>query len=110
MQKVHSLLIASALFAAGCLEVAPEPPPPPTTMSSWGPFGGFTMSSGANCAGHATLNNGFTTIHDPCFSGSANVVLCTDTSTPAAVSCTPESGSLAITGVGSDSIAYARVR
>jgi hypothetical protein len=110
MRKVRALLIMSALLAAGCLQVQPQPMPPPTSISSWGPLGGFTMSSGANCAGHATLTNGLATIQDPCFTGSANVVLCTDTSAPVAVSCTPESGSLAVTGAGNDSIAYARVR
>ena len=110
MSRIRLLLIIAALFAAGCLQVQPQPMPPPTSISSWGPLGGFTMSSGANCAGHATLTNGLATIPDPCFTGSANVVLCTDTSAPAAVSCAPESGSLAITGAGSDAIAYARVR
>ena len=110
MRKARTFTIMLALLSTGCLQIAPEPAPPPTSISSWGPLGGFTMSSVANCAGHATLTNGFATIQDPCFTGSANVVLCTDTSSPAAVSCLPRSGSLAIAGIGSDSIAYARVK
>ena len=97
-------------LTGGCFMVPPEPAPPPTTMSSWGPFGGFTMSSGANCAGHAMLTNGAATIHDTCFTSSENIVLCTDTSAPVAVSCSPGSGRLTISGLGGDTIAYARVR
>ncbi len=107
------LAIASAMLAmtlCGCLMVPPEPTPPPTTITSYGPLGGFTMSSGANCAGHATLINGFVTVQDPCFSSSENVVICTDTSSPSAVSCTPGSGRLSIAGMGSDTVAYARVK
>jgi len=112
MSRIALLMAAAtvAVIAAGCLQIAPEPAPPPTSMSSWGPFGGFTLSSGASCAGHATLTNGVATIRDQCFTGSADVVLCTDTSAPAAVSCSARSGSLIITGIGSDTIAYARVR
>jgi hypothetical protein len=98
------------ILTGGCFMVPPEPAPPPTTMSSWGPFGGFTMSSGANCAGHATLTNGAATIRDSCFTSSENIVLCTDTSAAVAVSCSPGSGRLTIYGLGTDTIAYARVR
>src|SRR5205807_10657185 len=80
MRKLRALLIVATCFTAGCLQIPVEPAPPPTTMSSWGPFGGFTMSSGANCAGHATLTNGLATIQDPCFTEGTNVVLCTDPS------------------------------
>jgi hypothetical protein len=110
--KMNRLLgwLALVSIFSGCLMVPPEPQPPPTTISSYGPFGGFTMSSGANCAGHATLTNGFATIQDPCFSGNENVVICTDTSSPSAVSCAPSSGQLMISGYGSDTVAYARVK
>ncbi len=99
-----------SLSVSGCIQIPAEPTPPPTTISSYGPLGGFTMSSGANCAGHATLSNGSATVQDPCFSSSENVVVCTDTTSPAAVSCTPGSGRLSIAGIGDDRIAYARVK
>ena len=38
------------------------------------------------------------------------VVMCTDTSNANAVQCSPSSGYLAISGAGSDTISYARVR
>jgi len=108
-----ALLMASgvvAVIAAGCLQVQPQPMPPPTTFSSWSPLGGFTMSSGANCAGHATLGGTPAVINDSCFTSSDNVVLCTDSTTAAAVGCMPAAGSLTITGAAGDTIAYARVR
>ena len=108
-----ALFIASALavvVAGGCLEVQPQPMPPPTTISSWSPMGGFTMSSGANCAGHATLGIAPAVITDSCFTAADNVVLCTDTTAAAAVGCTPAAGSLTIMGTSGDKIAYARVR
>jgi hypothetical protein len=103
-------LMLAAPFAAGCVQIPPEPAPPPATITSYGPFGGFTMSSGANCAGHATLTNGSATIQDSCFTGAENIVLCTDTSAPVAASCSPGSGRLRISGFGNDTIAYARVK
>jgi len=108
-----ALIAASAIVlaaAAGCLQVQPQPIPPPTTISSWSPLGGFTMSSGANCAGHATLGGTPAVISDSCFTAADNVVLCTDTTSAAAVGCTPAAGSLTITGAAGDTIAYARVR
>src|ERR1700733_4638567 len=109
--------VTIAMFAligtvtAGCFQVAPHPPLPASTMSSWGPAGGFTLSSGpAACAGHATLVAGHTTVNDPCFTSVDNIVMCTDTSMAAAVQCSPDSGYLAISGVGNDRISYARVR
>ncbi|MGH7841746.1 MAG: hypothetical protein ACREQT_09500, partial [Candidatus Binataceae bacterium] len=82
----------------------------PTTMSSWGPMGGFTMSSGANCAGQATLSRGAATVQDACFTAPDNVVLCTDTTSVSAVRCAPAAGTLAISGAAGDVIAYARIR
>jgi hypothetical protein len=108
-----ALLIASAVVvvvAAGCLQVQPQPLPPPTTFSSWSPLGGFSMSSGANCAGQATLARTSTVVSDKCFTGGDNIVLCTDTTAAAAVGCTPAAGALTITGAPGDTIAYARVR
>jgi hypothetical protein len=37
-------------------------------------------------------------------------VVCTDTTAPMAVQCTPESGYLTIAGAGADMISYARVK
>jgi hypothetical protein len=107
-------LIIASLFviaaAAGCLQVQPPPTPPPTTISSWSPLGGFTMSSGANCAGRATLGDTPTVVSDSCFTGTDNIVLCTDTTSSSGVRCTPDAGSLTIAGGAGDTIAYARVR
>ena len=112
MSRIALLLAAAVVVAVavGCLQVAPQPIPPPTTFSSWSPLGGFTMSSGANCAGHATLGRTTTVISDNCFTGVDNIVLCTDTTLAAAVGCTPAAGSLTIAGTAGDTIAYARVR
>ncbi len=101
---------AVALVAGGCLQVAPQPPVPPTTMSSWGPLGGFSMTSGAPCAGKTLLTDGAATVADACFTGADNIVMCTDTTAANAVRCTPGNGSLAISGGVGDTIAYARIR
>jgi hypothetical protein len=79
-------------------------------MSSWGPLGGFTVSSGATCAGQTTLNDGQSTITDPCFTASSNIVMCTDTTAANPVKCTPASGSLSVGGTSGDTISYVRVR
>jgi hypothetical protein len=79
-------------------------------MSSWGPTGGFTMSSGSTCSGHATLTAGHASVSDPCFTGIDNVVVCTDNSAVSAVQCTPGTGYLVISGSGSDMISYLRVK
>jgi hypothetical protein len=97
-------------LCTGCFQVPAEPAPPPTSISSFGPLGSFTMTSGANCAGHATLVGGIATVNDSCFTGADNVVLCTDTTTPAAVKCVAASGSLNLAGASGDTIAYARIR
>jgi hypothetical protein len=112
MLRIVLLTVAAAaiVIAAGCLQVQPQPTPPPTTFSSWSPLGGFTMSSGSNCAGHTTLGGAPAVISDSCFTAADNVVLCTDTTSAAAVGCTPAAGSLTITGAAGDTIAYARVR
>jgi len=73
-------------------------------------MGGFSMSSGSNCAGQATLTGGAATVQNACFSGADNVVLCTDTTAVSAVRCTPALGTLAIAGSSSDVVAYARIR
>src|SRR5271154_4473732 len=101
MRAFVVMLALIGATTAGCLQVPPQPPLPPTTMSSWGPNGGFTLSSGAStCAGHATLSAGRTSVTDPCFTGVDNIVMCTDTSTANAVQCSPSFGHLAITGAG----------
>ena len=103
-------LAVAALTASGCLQVAPQPPVPPTTMSSWGPMGGFSMSSGAPCTGKATLSDGTASVSDACFSGADNIVMCTDTTAANPIRCTPANGSLSISGGVGDTISYARIR
>ena len=110
MRKIVRMLALIGVAMAGCLEVQPQPPLPPTTMSSWGPTGGFTMSSGSTCAGHATLNGGRASISDPCFTGIDNVVMCTDTTAANPVQCSPGFGYLTISGTGADMISYARMK
>jgi len=100
----------AALMAAGCLQVAPQPPVPPTTMSSWGPMGGFSMTSGAPCSGKATLSDGTASVSDMCFTGADNIVLCTDTTAANPIRCTPANGSLSMSGGIGDTISYARIR
>src|SRR5712692_3714033 len=111
MRKIVLILALLATTAsAGCLEVAPQPAVPPTTMSSWGPLGGFSMSSGAPCTGKATLSDGTASVSDACFTGADNIVMCTDTTAANPVRCTPAYGSLAISGGVGDTISYARLR
>jgi hypothetical protein len=110
MRRIIQSFVILALTTAGCLQVQPQPPVPPTTMSSWGPLGGFTMTSGSNCAGHATLNSGDASVTDSCFTGNDNIVMCTDTTAAHPVMCTPGQGYLTISGSAGDIISYARVR
>ena len=110
MRVIVGMFALIGAMAAGCFQVAPQPPLPATTMSSWGPAGGFTMSSGSTCAGHATLNAGHTSVADPCFTDIDNVVVCTDNTTASAVQCSPSSGYLSIYGTGTDTISYSRVK
>jgi hypothetical protein len=110
MRAIVSLLALIGVTTAGCFQLPPQPPLPATTMSSWGPAGGFTMSSGSTCSGHATLIAGHTSVTDPCFTGVDDVVVCTDNSTSSAVQCSPGPGYLAISGSGGDTISYARVK
>jgi hypothetical protein len=104
------LLLFTAVAFSGCLSVAPQPPLPSTTMSSWSPYGGFSMASGVTCAGHALLTGGGASVNDPCFTGDDNIVMCTDTTSPSAVRCAPGAGVLNLQGTPGDTIAYARVR
>jgi hypothetical protein len=110
MRRIVAILALIGATMAGCLQVQPQPPLPPTTMSSWGPNGGFTLSSGWTCAGHATLNAGHASVSNPCFTGTDNVVMCTDTTAVNAVQCSPGIGYLTISGAGGDSISYARMK
>ncbi len=103
-------LAVAGLMASGCLQVAPQPPVPPTTMNSWGPMGGFSMSSGAPCTGKATLSDGTASVSDACFTGADNIVMCTDTTAANPVRCTPAYGSLSISGGVGDTVSYARIR
>jgi hypothetical protein len=109
MRKVV-LIAFAAILASGCLQVQPQPPSPPTTMSSWGPLGGFAVSSGTTCAGHALLSARTAAVSDACFSGAADIVMCTDTTAPNPVMCSPAAGYLSIEGTPGDTIAYARLR
>jgi hypothetical protein len=110
MRGIIAMLALIGTTTAGCLEVAPQPPLPATTMSSWGPAGGFTMSSGMTCAGQATLNAGHASVNDRCFTGVDNIVMCTDTTAPNAVQCSPGFGYLTISGAAGDTISYARMK
>ncbi len=110
MRGTIAMLALIGATMAGCFQLQPQPPLPPTTMSSWGPAGGFTLSSGAACAGHATLIVGRASISDPCFTGIDNIVMCTDTTAANAVQCSPGYGYLTISGTGSDTISYARMK
>jgi hypothetical protein len=110
MRLILPIAVIAALTIAGCFQVQPQPPVPPTSMTSWGPFGGFSMTSGATCAGHTTLTDGNTSVSNPCFTGSDNIVMCTDTTSASAVKCAPSNGYLSVSGTPGDTIAYARVR
>ena len=110
MRWIVAIFAVIGLMMAGCFQVSPQPALPPTNMTSWGPMGGFTMSSGTVCAGHATLNGGYAAVNDSCFTSSDNIVLCTDTTAANPVKCMPAYGYLSIAGAASDTIAYARVR
>ncbi|MGH7932493.1 MAG: hypothetical protein ACREQN_04925, partial [Candidatus Binataceae bacterium] len=80
MRKILPTLAAFlSLTMTACLQVQPQPPVPPTTMSSWGPMGGFSMSSGAACAGQVTLSAASTVVNNTCFIGVGDIVMCTDT-------------------------------
>ncbi|HUO05483.1 MAG TPA: hypothetical protein VMU16_09830 [Candidatus Binataceae bacterium] len=78
-------------------------------MTTWGPMGGMTISTGM-CAGQVALTGGTAALSDPCFTGNANVVLCTDTTAPNPVRCAASPGILGVTGTGGDVIAYARMK
>jgi hypothetical protein len=104
------LTLSLALLACGCLQVQPQPSVPPASMTSWGPLGGFAVSSGTTCSGHLLLNGRTATAADQCFTGTADIVLCTDTTAPNPVMCSPASGYLAVEGTPGDTIAYARIR
>ncbi len=109
MRNYLSVLVISSLLAGGCYMAVPAPPPPtPTTVTTWGPFGGMSINTGM-CAGQVTLNGGLASVSDPCFTGSTNVVLCTDTTAPNPVRCAAAPGALSVSGTGADVIAYARV-
>jgi hypothetical protein len=104
------LMITFVMTAAGCLQVQPQPSAPPTSVTSWGPLGGIAVSSGTTCTGHQLLSGSSATITDACFTGTADIVLCTDTSAANPVMCTPGAGYLTIGGTPGDTIAYGRLR
>jgi hypothetical protein len=110
MRWTTATVMMVAIAIQGCLQVAPQPAVPPTTMTSWSPMGGFSMSSGAACAGHALLTNGSATVNDSCFTGADNIVMCTDTTAPNPMRCSPAEGSLSVAGAPGDTISYARVK
>jgi hypothetical protein len=106
---IIAIIAVIGLLMNGCLEVQSQPPLPATTMSSWGPMGGFTVSSGSTCVGKATLNGGHASVSDPCFTGDDNIVMCTDTTAPNPIRCTPAPGYLSVSGASDDTISYVRV-
>ena len=110
MRTAVILAAMIGLLAPGCFTYS-APPPPPTTMSAWSPTGGgFSFNSGGTCAGQTTLIGGFATVTDTCFTSSYNVVVCSDNTLPNPVRCTPSIGSLSLSGTGSDSVSYARLK
>lgn len=64
----------------------------------------------AKCAGKIALTQGGAAVHDKCFSGDTNIVLCTNESHPNPVRCKAAAGLLTIEGIGEDVIDYARIR
>jgi hypothetical protein len=103
------LMALAGLMAAGCFTYSP-PPPPPTNMTAWSPSGGFSVNTGGTCVGRTNLVNGFATVTDACFAGAYDVVICSDNTLPNPVRCTSSLGTLTISGTGSDSISYARLK
>jgi hypothetical protein len=110
MRGIIRLLAAIALTLGGCLQVQPQPAVPPTTMSSWGPMGGFTMTSGSSCAGSVALSMQEMSVSASCFTGDDNIVMCTDTTAPNPVMCRPANGYLTIAGTIGDTVSYVRLR
>jgi hypothetical protein len=110
MRKLVPAMAIASLLAGGCYMNVPSPPPPtPTNVTTWSPFGGMSINTGV-CAGQITLNAGAASLNDPCFTGVSNVVLCTDTTAPNPVRCAAGPGALSLSGTGTDTIAYARVK
>ncbi len=112
-----------ALGAVGCDHGAPPPPRPGGLHARAGVGGDYHRAIAntvfgdssitemeVNCAGRTALSQGSATVNDACFTGDTNVVLCTDSAAPNPVMCSPEKGSLRISGTGSDLISYARIR
>jgi len=104
-----ALLAMIGVLAPGCFTYS-APAPPPTSMTAWSPTGSFSFSSGGNCAGQISLVGGLATVTDQCFTSSYNVVVCSDNTMANPVRCTPAIGSLTLSGTGSDSISYARLK
>ncbi|HLI80310.1 MAG TPA: hypothetical protein VKV03_10030 [Candidatus Binataceae bacterium] len=104
-----ALLAMIGVLAPGCFTYS-APAPPPTSMTAWSPTGSFSFSSGGNCAGQISLVGGLATVTDQCFTSSYNVVVCSDNTMANLVRCTPAIGSLTLSGTGSDSISYARLK
>ncbi len=109
MRTLIILIALSGLMTAGCFTYS-APPPPPTSMTAWSPTGSFSFSSGSSCVGRVTLTDGLATVTDSCFSSPSDVVVCSDNTLPNPVRCTSSPGSLALSGTGSDSVSYARLK
>ena len=116
-QRMKNLFLLITILAGMALAGCHHQPPP---FMGMGPghhgecrerFGaGWSNWMGAaRCAGRVALQNGAATVRDSCFTGDTNVVLCTDATAANPIRCTPEAGSLSISGSGSDLISYARV-
>ena len=63
MRVIVVMFALIGTMTAGCFQVAPQPPLPPTTMSSWGPAGGFhafirTVNLRRSCDAHGRTHFG----------------------------------------------------
>lgn len=118
MRHVAAAIAMLAMLAAGC----GHPPPPRggphagksghvVVANSNSVFGPASTTVVTNlCAAQKQLEQGTAVVHDSCFSGASNVVLCTDMTSASPVRCTPGPNSLTIAGTGNDLISYARIK
>jgi len=121
---MHRDALIAVCALVGLLVTGCDHPP----RSNGGGPGGSILSGGTNlnaasffgaanirvdpvqCAGRIALTQGEATVHDDCFSGDTNVVVCTDATSASPVKCTPGPGALSIAGNANDIISYARMR
>jgi len=121
---MHRDALIAVCALVGLLVTGCDHPP----RSNGGGSGGSILSGGTNlnaasffgaanirvdpaqCAGRIALAQGEATVHDDCFSGDTNVVICTDATSASPVKCAPAPGTLNIAGNANDMISYARLR